>query len=511
MKKVQEQMMKLVTRCRPAIVLVASMMMIAGACSDPEADQPAEDRPPNIIYILADDLGVGDIGAYGQEKIKTPHLDALAAEGLVFDQHYSGSTVCAPSRAVLMTGQHTGHAVVRGNRGFGGFRPENERGQEPLPAGTLTIARMLQDAGYATGGFGKWGLGAVGSEGAPFRQGFDLFFGYYDQKIAHNYYPTHLWRNEERVPLKQGFIDVHPPMTEDPDAPSDYRDYLGADYAPYRIVDEAETFIRENAEQPFFVYLPVLVPHAALQISDSEIERFGYKGAFPEIPHIGDYTPHPTPRAARAAMISRMDADVGRIVALVAELGLSEDTVIMFASDNGPAAAGGSDPAFFDSAAGLRGRKRDLYEGGIRSPFIVRWPDVVPAGVRTDHVSAFWDVLATAADLAGITPPSGTDGISFAPTLTGEGAQAQHDFLYWEFFESAPAQAVRMGDWKAVRRYTGGDDDEALSPLPVELYDLAADPRETKDIADAHPDVVDRAVALMNSRTRADYPEWNFD
>jgi arylsulfatase A len=364
---VYKNMMKLIVGFGSGLVLATSMV-IAAACSAQQAPQSTESASPNIIYILADDLGVGDIGAYGQQKIKTPHLDALAAEGMVFDQHYAGSTVCAPSRAVLMTGRHTGQAVVRGNRGFGGFRAENELGQEPLPAGTLTIARMLKDAGYATGGFGKWGLGAIDSEGAPFRQGFDLFFGYYDQKIAHNYYPTHLWRNEERVPLNQEFIDVHPPAVRASEAASDYLDYLGTDYAPYRIIDEAETFIRENAGTPFFVYLPFIVPHAALQIPDREIERFGYSGAFPETPHVGSYTPHPTPRAARAAMISRMDADIGRIVALVEELGLSEDTVIMFASDNGPASAGGGDPAFFDSTAGLRGLKRDLYEGGIRSP-----------------------------------------------------------------------------------------------------------------------------------------------
>lgn len=489
---------------------------VADATSQPTPTTPtATPTAPNIIYILADDLGVGDIGAYGQTKIKTPHLDALAETGMVFDAHYAGSTVCAPSRAVLMTGQHTGNTFIRGNREYGTFLDEEEFGQEPLPEGTVTIASMLNDAGYATGGFGKWGMGVVDTEGAPFKHGFDLFFGYYDQKQAHNYYPTHLWRNEERVALDQDFIHPHPKFEDRSAVPLDaYQDYMGTDYAPYRIVAEAESFIRDNADEPFFIYMPFVVPHAALQIPDEEIERFGYADAFEETPHIpGRYTPHPKPRAARAAMISRMDADVGQLVAVLEELGIRDNTVIMFASDNGPGKEGGADLPFFDSAAGLRGEKRDLYEGGIRSPLIVNWPGHVAPGIRTDHISAFWDVMPTLADIAGLETPPTTDGISFAPTLLGSGEQENHETLYWEFTESKPAQAVRMGDWKAVRRYRkqGRGENRTLTARDVELYNLAEDPSETTNLADQHPEIVAQMVTVMDAREPSTVDVWNFE
>ena len=471
----------------------------------------AADRPPrpNLIYILADDLGYGDIGAYGQDKIDTPNLDRLAADGLVFTQHYAGSTVCAPSRAVLMTGRHTGHVQIRGNYELGGFRNEEERGQMPLDAASTTLAEVLRDTGYRTALIGKWGLGGPGSTGVPTRHGFDYFFGYLDQKQAHNHYPTHLWRNGARVALDNRFFIPHATMAGTSARAEDYRRYMGRDYAPDRLIAEALAYIERAKDAPFFLYYAPSIPHSALQVPDDRLER--YAGRWRETPlNDGDYTPHPKPRAARAAMITTLDADVGRIVDRLDRLGLARSTLILFTSDNGPAPEGGQDVAFFNASGGLRGIKRDLYEGGIRVPMIAWWPGVIDGGRRTDHLSAFWDVLPTLADLAGAATPDGVDGLSFAPLLTGRGDQAEHDFLYWEFHGDTPhpAQAVRQGKWKAVRPQPRGYDPTA----PIELYHLATDPGERRDVAGQHPDVVARMRQLLDgARAPSPHAGFNFD
>ena len=497
------QVPHLTSLARAAVLALAAGLL--WACAGPES-APSQ---PNLIYILADDLGYGDIGAYGQDKIETPNLDRLAADGLVFTQHYAGSTVCAPSRAVLMTGRHTGHVQIRGNYELGGFRDEEERGQMPLDQAYVTVAEMLRDAGYRTGLVGKWGLGGPGSDGVPTRHGFDYFFGYLDQKQAHNYYPTHLWRNGERVALDNDFFIPHAAMAGTSERAEDYRQYMGNDYAPDLLIDDALEFIEGAKDGPFFLYYAPTIPHSALQVPDAELAR--YEGRWDETPlNGGGYTPHPKPRAARAAMITVLDSDIGKIVAQLERLGLAENTLIVFTSDNGPAPEGGQDVDFFNASGGLRGIKRDLYEGGIRVPMIAYWPSVIAGGRHTDHVSAFWDVLPTFAELAGAVPPEDIDGISFAPAITGQGAQQAHAFLYWEFHgeRPVPAQAVRQGDWKAIRPQPRGYDPAA----PIELYDLAADPGETRDVAEEHPAVVAEMREILDAaRTPSPYDGFNFD
>lgn len=470
---------------------------------------PAEPPRPNVVYILADDLGYGDLGAYGQTRIDTPNLDRLAAQGLRFTQHYAGSTVCAPSRAALMTGQHTGNVQIRGNYELGGFRDEEERGQMSIDFAYETLPEVLRGAGYRTALIGKWGLGGPGSAGAPNKHGFDYFFGYLDQKQAHNYYPTHLWRNDERVALDNRFFIPHAKMAATSDRAADYRQYIGEDYAPDRLIEEALGYIERARDEPFFLYYAPTIPHSALQVPDAELTA--YEGRWRETPlDGGGYTPHLKPRAARAAMIARLDADVGKIVRRLERLGLADNTLLVFTSDNGPAPEGGQDVGFFDSSGGLRGVKRDLYEGGIRVPMIAYWPSVIEAGRRSDHVSAQWDVLPTLAELAGAETPKGIDGISFAPLLTGRGEQSAHAYLYWEFHgrQPYPAQAVRRGEWKALRPQPRGYDPDAA----IELYDLASDPAESRNLAAWHPAVVAEMRTILNdARTRSPYAGFNFD
>jgi arylsulfatase A len=437
-------------------------------------------RRPNIIYILADDLGYGDLSCYGQEKFQTPNIDRLAREGMRFTQHYAGSTVCAPSRCVLMTGLHTGHCQIRGNKGM---LPE---GQYPLETNTPTVARLLQSAGYRTGAIGKWGLGGPGSSGEPNRQGFDYFYGYLCQSLAHSYYPAHLWRNGEKVVL-----EGNDPGTQT------------GRYSHDLLISEALEFIRRCRSEPFFLYLPLTIPHAELTVPADSLEQ--YRGRFPETPWRGawrgpsSYGSQDTPRAAFAAMISRMDGDVGRILDLLDELGLDEDTVVMFSSDNGPHKEGGADPDFFRSSGPLRGYKRDLYEGGIRVPLLVRWPGRVEAGRVSDHIGAFWDVPATLCELAGAETPAPTDGLSFAATLLGR-SQQPHPYLYWEFHEQGGKQAVRMGRWKGVRLEVNRRPEG-----PIELYDLETDTAEADNVAEAHPEIVRRLGEIMQSaHTRSD-------
>ena len=461
---------------------------------------------PNIVYILADDLWYGELGSYGQSKIKTPHLDRLAEEGIRFTQHYSGSPVCAPSRATLMSGKHTGHTLIRDNYELGGWTDDEENGQMPLPPGSFTIGRMLQERGYATAAIGKWGLGGPGSTGVPNRQGFDLFYGYLDQKQAHNYYPTHLWRNDVWDSLANPYFSPHQRFEGDPNDPSSYDQYKGKDYAQDMMVGEALDFVRAHSGEPFFLYLPFPIPHLALQVPDSALRP--YDGSWEESPYLGDrsYLPHPRPKAAYAAMITRMDEQIGEILALLDELGLTENTLVMFASDNGTTYTGGVDAVFFESTAGLRGLKGSVYEGGIRVPFIARWPGKIEAGTVSDHVSAFWDMVPTLAELTGAEAPEDIDGISFLPTLLGTGVQPQHDALYWEYHGLWDgAQAVRIGDWKGVR--LGGHTD---ANAPTELYDLSVDWEETNDLAPQHPEIVAQILAVMENRTPSEIPEWNF-
>jgi arylsulfatase len=489
------------------LILVAASCLVLGACGGNRAPGDA-DRPPNIIFILADDLGYAEVGAYGQSKIKTPNIDRLAADGILFRQHYSGSPVCAPSRGTLLTGKHTGHAYVRDNFEMGGWGPDEPEGQLPLPSSEVTVAELLRDAGYATSIVGKWGLGGPESEGHPNNQGFDHFYGYLCQRVAHNYYPTHLWRNGDRDSLKgNDYFSSHQRIVAPLADPDDYiRLYQRDTYAPDMMIDEALDFVDENRDRPFFLLFATPVPHAAIQVPDESVEP--YRDTFDDTPYLGTrgYLPHATPRAGYAAMISRMDADIGRLVTLVDELGLAEETLIVFSSDNGPTYNGGTDSKFFESAGPLSGLKGSVLEGGIRVPMIARWTGTIRPGSTSDHVSAFWDFMPTAAELAGAERPDGIDGLSYLPALLGNDvSQQEHGHLYWEYHSLGGMQAVRMGDWKAVRR-----DIVKVDNAPIELYDLGADIGETVDVASLHPAVVQQAREIMDGRSPSPIEQWNF-
>ena len=433
--------------------------------ADTSSSDGAGDKP-NIIYIMADDLGYGDLGCYGQKRIKTPCIDKMAAEGMRFTDHYAGSTVCAPSRCVLMTGLHAGHAAVRNNEEV------KPMGQKPLPAGTATVARLLQQAGYATALIGKWGLGGPGSTGEPNKQGFDYFYGYLCQRHAHNYYPEFIFRNTERVPLVGN--KVAKPREDGAGMASER-----AQYVPDLCEKEALEFIEQNKDRPFFLYYATTIPHAN--------NEAGSKGM--EVPSLGEYADldWPEPQKGHAAMISRLDAQVGGLLAKLKELGLDKKTIVLFTSDNGPHREGGANPDFNDSNGPLRGQKRDLYEGGIRVPMIARWPGKVRPGATTSLISAFWDFLPTACDLVGAKVPTGIDGISCLPTLLGRGEQKKHEYLYWEYYG---LRAVRMGKWKAVGYPQGKN---------FKLYDLQTDLGETKNVAADHPDVVKQMQKCMKA------------
>ncbi|GIW96801.1 MAG: arylsulfatase [Pirellulaceae bacterium] len=434
----------------------------------------AEDRPPNIILLLLDDAGWGDFSCYGQQHFHTPHIDRIASEGMRFTQHYSGSTVCAPTRCSLMTGLHTGHAYVRGNREV---KPE---GQAPMPADIVTIPRLLKKVGYRTGAFGKWGLGAPGSSSDPARH-FDVFFGYNCQREAHRYYPQHLWKNFEKVPLD------------------------GQTYSAELILQEAMQFVRDTQDQPFFLYLPVTIPHAAMQGPEEFVAPFRRRfSQFEDV--IGRYagTESRNPIAQFAGMMTYLDHQVGQLDALLTELGLRENTLFLITSDNGPHREGGHDPDFFDSNGPFRGYKRDLYEGGIRAPLIARWPGHIRAGSLSELVCAHWDLLPTVCEVAGATVPQHIDGISLVAELTGRADSPVHDYLYWEFYEQGGKRAARFGDWKAVQLNLGKSMDG-----PIEVYDLATDPGETTDVADQHPDVVQQARRIF-AEAHTPSPLWSF-
>lgn len=461
--------------------------------------QAAEVGKPNIIFILADDLGYGDIGSFGQRRIRTPNLDRMAREGMRFRQHYSGSAVCAPSRCVLLTGKHPGHAWIRDNREV---QPE---GQPPLPTNAVTIARLLKQQGYATAAMGKWGLGYPGSEGDPLRQGFDRFFGYNCQRRAHNYYPTSLWDNGKRVILNNPSFAAHQrfPTNGNPADEKMYSRYAGKDFAPDLITDQALAFIRTNKTAPFFLYFATTVPHLALQVPEDSLRE--YRGQFPDEPYTGanSYLPHRSPRAAYAAMVTRMDRDVGRIMELVRELGQDENTIFIFTSDNGPLynQLGGTDTEFFISAGGLRGRKGALYEGGVRVPLVVRWKGKVPAGAVSERVTGFEDWLPTLMELTGDRRDhsQATDGLSFAPTLLGRD-QPPRPFLYREFPGYAGWQMVRVGNWKGVRHPLNPRGRGNQPKLKIELYNLNRDPNETSDISARHPEIISQMEKLMREQ-----------
>jgi arylsulfatase A-like enzyme len=426
-------------------------------------------RKPNIIFILADDLGYGDLGCYGQKKIQTPNLDRLAAEGMRFTQCYAGTTVCAPSRASLMTGLHTGHTRIRGNAAV------------PLGTNETTVAEVLKQARYQTAVIGKWGLGLPQTGATPSQRGFDEFLGYLSQTHAHDYYPTQLWRSSSSG------LDVIPDTNI-----VRLKNLNGAkgEYSHDLFTQAATNYIRGSKYQPFFLFLSYTIPHAHNELKDQGME----------VPSDAPYSNEdwPQPEKDKAAMITRMDRDIGLLVTQLRALKIDSNTVIFFSSDNGPHKESGVKPEFFNSSGPLRGIKRDMYEGGIRVPMIVRWPGKISAGNVSDRVWAFWDFLPTAADIAGVKPPADIDGISMLPTLLGRKQTNHHAFLYWEFHEKGSKQAVRMDDWKAVRLGPGE---------PLELYSLKTDPGETNNVAAVHPDIVRKIEAYLRT-ARSESARW---
>lgn len=454
--------------------------------SKSEGQPLANSNQPNIIYILADDLGYGDLSCYGQEKFSTPNIDKLASQGMLFSQHYSGSTVCAPSRSALLTGMHTGHTVVRGNKEI---QPE---GQYPIPDDTYTLAEVMKKAGYKTGAFGKWGLGFPGSEGDPTSQGFDTFYGYNCQRLGHHYYPDHLWSNRDSIVLTQN------------------AGLQKNAYAPSLIHEKTLQFIEQNKSNPFFLYVASIIPHAELAAPEALMKKYRNKflpekvfNGVDDGPDYrkGSYASQGESHAAFVAMIDLLDQQVGEIMSKVEALGIEDNTIIIFTSDNGPHKEGGADPKYFNSNGPLKGTKRDLYEGGIRVPMIAKWPEKIKAGSKTDHISAFWDVFPTFSELAGVEIPLNIDGISFLPELLGNTKeQTKHAYLYWEFHEKGGRQAIRMGDWKAVKYHVLKTPNK-----PMELYNLTNDLGEENNVASQFPEIVEQIESVfLQARTSSD-------
>ena len=472
-------------KIRIFLELVTAALIVFSIPSLLNANENAD--KPNIILIMADDLGYGELGCYGQEKIKTPNIDRLCKGGMRFTQHYTSAPVCAPARCSLMTGMHGGHALVRDNFEVGTW--ESFRGQYPLPEGTQTIASVLKAQGYKTGAFGKWGMGEVGSSGDPLNQGFDRFFGYNCQRHAHNYYPRYLIDDKEKRTLD-----------------GNDRGVTGKQYAPQLIADEMIKFIDANKHEPFFVYYPTVIPHLALQVPDEDLGE--YKGNWDETAYKGNsYQPHQTPRAAYAAMISFMDRQIGRIMERLEKHGIDENTIIMFTSDNGPTHVKAQvDVDFFKSAKNLRGLKGSVYEGGIRVPMIVRWPGRVAADSQSDLICAHYDILATLAEIGGGTLDTNTDGISFANEIVGKPMQHKHEYLVWDFAGYGGQLAIRKGDWKAVRRGLKKNPD-----AKTQLFNLADDPSESRDVAKDHPKLVKELEAIiLKERVRPEIEKFQF-
>lgn len=463
-------------------------------------------QKPNIIYIYADDLGYGELGSYGQMKIKTPNLDRMAKEGMRFTQHYSSSAVCAPARCMLMTGKHAGSSYIRGNYELGGFLDSEEKGQIPLKAEEFTVAELVKQKGYTTALVGKWGLGMNGTEGSPNAQGFDYYYGYLDQKQSHNYYPTHLWENEKWDTLNQPYINVHKILDPKTATDTDFDYFKGEVYAPEKMTEKALKFIYNNKENPFFLYLPYTIPHASLQAPEEWIKQ--YIGLFEEKPYYGQngYASTKYPLSTYAAMISYLDAQVGIIMARIKELGLDENTIIMFSSDNGTTFNGGVDAAFFNSVDNLKGLKMDLYEGGIREPFIARWPGKIRAGSISDLISAQYDFFATIADLTN-QKVKNTDGISFLPELLGnKSKQKKHDYLYFEYPEKGGQIAIRMGDWKGVKSNLKKNPNALW-----EIYNLRSDRNETVDVSNQNSKLVKRFEEILKKEHQTSaVKNWEF-
>lgn len=432
-----------------------------------------EEKPPNLIFILADDLGMYELGCYGQKKIKTPHIDQLASGGMKFTRFYAGNNVCAPSRCCLLTGLHPGHATVRDNKEI---QPE---GQQPIGANEATLASVLKQKGYATGAIGKWGLGMFGSSGDPLRHGFDFFFGYNCQRHAHSHYPKYLYRNAQRVDLPGNEVKS------------------GNKHSQDLFEIESLDFIRQHRAEPFFLYLPYIIPHVAVQVPESDLAEYrGKLGDDPAYDGKKGYQPHAAPHAGYAAMVSKLDRTVGKIMNLLDELHLTENTLVIFTSDNGPTHnVGGADSTFFESAGKLRGLKGSMYEGGLRVPFIASWKGKITPGTICDTRWAFWDILPTLADLAQSPLPEHLDGISFLPTLLGRKQTNQHECLYWESPGYGGQQAVISGPWKAVR--TQLKQQAAQGTLKTQLFQLDQDESETHDLATKHPDILSKLESLM--------------
>ncbi|WP_222847002.1 arylsulfatase [Pontiella desulfatans] len=437
-------------------VLFLLVFAVAGACAAAK---------PNIIYILADDLGYGDLGCYGQQEIQTPNIDALCREGMKFTNHHSGSTVCAPSRSCLLTGQHTGHTWVRANGNF----QMREDGED------ITLARVLKSAGYHTAMVGKSGTGCNTDPGHANRKGFDHFFGFNGHGAAHHYFPPEVYRNEQPVKF--------PNNTK----------HTGDTYIHDEFMKEIMGYLDGRAKdgRPFFLHYAALIPHASLVAPEEWVAQYRGKVKEEKQGARGGYAKCDEPKATFAGMVSRLDWEVGEIMNKLEELGMAENTLVMFASDNGPHSAGGNQAEWFNSNGDLRGEKRDLFEGGVRVPMIAHWPGRIPAGTTSDHLSAFWDVLPTLCELTGAKPPKNIDGISFLPTLLGQGGQGRHDYLYWEFYEKGGKRAALTHRWKAVQlnMFKGGD--------PVLLF-AAADRAEENNVASSHPEVVAEFLEIFN-------------
>lgn len=447
------------------------LIVLVSSCKRGMDERSSSVERPNIVFIMADDLGYNELGCYGQEIIQTPNIDQLAAEGISFTQHYSGSPVCAPSRCVLLTGMHSGHAFVRDNHEI---KPE---GQMALPDSIITFAEVMKNQGYVTAAMGKWGLGYPGSEGDPNNQGFDLFFGYNCQRHAHNHYPKYLWKNDEKIELE-----------------GNDRTLYGEQYTQDLFTEAAIGFLKENKDTSFFLFMPLIIPHVSIQVPDESLLE--YKDSIEETPydHHPYYLEHPYPHAGYAAMVTHMDKAVGRIMESLNELGLDENTLVIFASDNGPTygRVGGADSEFFESSGPFRGFKGRVYEGGIRVPLIARWTGRIPENTSSDHISYFPDYFPTMLDVINSDRQYETDGISMLPVFFGEERPDQHEYLYWEFPAYGGQQALRYGKWKAVRK------DLFKNPsASLELYDLETDIGETTDVSSEFPDVVQLMDSLM--------------
>lgn len=445
---------------------------------------------PNIIYIYADDLGYGELGCYGQQIIKTPNLDKLAAQGMRLTQHYSGSPVCAPSRCVLMTGIDSGRSYIRNNSPWARKVNPHHQGQEPLKDEIVTLAELLKQQGYRTAVAGKWGLGGPETEGIPTKQGFDDFFGYHCQWVAHSYYPDHLWHNEKKIPFNAEATPGYHKLKQAPEG--DWTHRQGEKYAPDAIAEHMLEWIDDAADQdePFFFWYASIIPHVALHIPDERLDAYGYDKSMDPKPYLGQkgYSAHPRPRAAYAAMITYLDEQVGKIMAKLEEKGIADNTLIIFSSDNGASYAGGADAEYFNSVSGLRGLKGSVFEGGLRVPMIARWPGRIESGASSDKISAQVDMLPTLVEAAGGSAPSGIDGVSLLPILTGKGEQAEPDFYYWEL---ANKQAIRKGDWKLVRVFN------KAGKATTYLFNIANDPGEKTNLIDKHPDRAQQLIAMI--------------